>query len=395
MEFHFTGIDLYGLQQREWDAFYHAAHRLCPAEGLAALAVRLLTAVGGALMFFVTVGILVSEDSSPWSALLPAVLCVLNLSIAVGYRWCAAFLTRRLTGQRMARPGETMSVTINDGGVTDRTGGVTTHYEFSALYAVCWCRDVYLLFVNRRSALVLPERYLEGGSGGELLRFLEEKTGKPVRYFGKDRPAVLCAGPAEAEKGSSVEFRVEETYEKRDFTGLVTAVRYRKERGRRGGRLWKITKAALGIWAVSAGVRGLALLWMDSAEIFGPRVGGAGMVTMVLPCLVLMACGLGLLLSLCRMPLGAGASWRSYPEKGKPLVYCLTEDGVTCRSAGSRLELDYSRIQCVLEDRERFYLFVDRRAAHILRKDGFAQGAPEDFPAFIAQKTGQPVEYIK
>lgn len=182
MEFHFTGIDLYGLKQREWNAFYHAAHRLCPAEGLAALVLRLLAAVGGVLMFLMTVGILISEDSSPWSAVVPGVFCLLNLAIAIGYRRYAAFLTRRW----LARKGETMSVTIDDGGVTDRTGGVTTHYEFSALYAVCWCRDVYLLFVSKRSALVLPERYREGGSHSELLRFLEEKTGKPVRYFGKN-----------------------------------------------------------------------------------------------------------------------------------------------------------------------------------------------------------------
>ncbi|MDY3282425.1 YcxB family protein [Dysosmobacter sp.] len=392
MEFRFTGIDLYGLQQREWDAFYHAAHRLSPVEGLAALVLRLLAAVCGILMLLVATGILVSEDSSPWGAVVPGILCVLNLSIAVGYRRYAAWLTKRLTSQKLARPGETMSVTINDGGVTDRTGGVTTHYEFSALYAVCWCRDVTLLFVSRRSALVLPERYLKGGSGGELLRFLEEKTGKPVRYFGKELPAAPQAEPAAAETGDSVEFRVEETYEKRDFAGLATAVRYRKGRGR---VVWKVLKAALGIWTLSAGLYGLALLWADSAEIFGPGVGGAGMTAMVLPCLVLSVCGIFLLLSLARTPLGAGASWRNYPEKGTPLVYCLTENGVTCQSAGSRLELAYSRIRRVLEDRERFYLFVDRRAAHILRKDGFVQGTPEDFPGFITRKTGQPVEYIK
>ena len=147
---------------------------------------RLLAAVGGVLMLLMTVGILVSEDSSPWSAVVPGILCVLNLSIAVGYRRYAAWLTRRLTRRRLAQPGETMSVTINDGGVTDRTGGVTTHYEFSVLYAVCWCRDVCLLFVSKHTALILPERYREGGSGNELLQFLEEKIGKSVRYFEKN-----------------------------------------------------------------------------------------------------------------------------------------------------------------------------------------------------------------
>ena len=225
MEFHFTGIAPYGLGRKDWDAFYHVSYRLRPTTGLTALAIRLAAAVGGVLMFFMTVGILVSEDSSPWSAVIPAVLCVLNLFVAIGHRWYVIWLTRR----RLTQPGETMSVTIDAAGVTDRTGGVTTHYEFSSLYAVCWYRDVYLLFVTKRSALVLPERYREGGSGGELLRFLEDRTGKPIRYFGKDRPRVPDAAATVREE-TGMESRVEETYEKKDFTGLVTAVRYRKEK---------------------------------------------------------------------------------------------------------------------------------------------------------------------
>lgn len=393
MEFRFTGIDLYSLNQRDWNAFYHVSHRLNPAMGLCALAIRLLTAASGCLMFFMTVGILVSEDASPWSAMIPAVLCVLNLSVAIGYRRYAAFLTRR----RLTQPGETMSVTIDDSGVTDRTGGVTTRYEFSTLYAVCWYRDVYLLFINKKSALILPERYRSGGSSGELRRFLEEKTGKPLRCCGRQGPeasdaAAVPNDAAAVGEEADVEFRVEQTYERRDFAGLVTAVGYRQERNRRGRLLWKALKAVLGIWALFAGVRGLLMLWTDGEEIFGPGAGPAEMLTVVLPCLVITVCGACLLLSLWRTPFGAGASWKNYPEKGERLTYCLTEGGVTCLSAGSRLEVDYSRIQCVLEDRERFYLFVDRQAAHMLRKDGFTRGTPEAFREFIARKTGRPAE---
>ena len=118
-------------------------------------------------------------------------------------------------------------------------------------------------------------------------------------------------------------------------------------------------------------------------------------MTVVLPCLVLTVCGGYLLLSLRRTPLGAGAAWRSYPEKGRLLTYRVTDDGITCQSAGSLLNFEYALVQCVLEDQERFYLFVDQRAAHMLRKDGFTQGTAEDFRAFIEKKTGKPVEYIK
>lgn len=192
-----------------------------------------------------------------------------------------------------------------------------------------------------------------------------------------------------------MEFQIEETYSKQDFAGLVAAVQYRMDRRRRGKLLLKLIKAVLGIWALAAGISGFAMLLKDGTEILGADAGTAGAMTVVLPCLVLSVCGVYLLLSLRRTPLGAGAAWRSYPEKGKLLTYRATEDGVICQSEGSRLNFAYSLVQCVLEDRERFYLFVDQRAAHMLRKDGFVQGAPEEFRAFITQKTGQPVEMIK
>lgn len=179
MEFRFADMDLSSLERRDCKSFYHVAYRLCPSAALFAFVIRLLTGMGAALMFFMTVGILVSEESSPWSAVGSAVLCLVNLLIAVGYQRIVIWRSKK----HLLSPGEKTSVTINDSGITDQTGGITTRYDFGSFYAVCYCRDVYLLFVNKRTALILPERYREGGSSAELKKFLEEKTQKPIRYF--------------------------------------------------------------------------------------------------------------------------------------------------------------------------------------------------------------------
>ncbi len=58
---------------------------------------------------------------------------------------------------------------------------VTTQYAYSAFTGIFYCRDVYLLFLPGKRALLLPERSRTGGNSPELRRFLEEKTGMPVR----------------------------------------------------------------------------------------------------------------------------------------------------------------------------------------------------------------------
>lgn len=174
MAFQFS-YRLSDLEKQDWKAFYRCLYRLRPLMGLYVLALRVLAGFGAAVMFFVTVGILADSDAR--SAVTPAVLCLVNLSVAIGYQRAVIYFGKR----RLRDAGESMTVTIDDSGVTDRTGGVTAHYDFSALYALYWCRDVYLLFISKRAALVLPERFREGGSSAELYQFLEEKTGKSIK----------------------------------------------------------------------------------------------------------------------------------------------------------------------------------------------------------------------
>lgn len=166
-----------GYSKAGWEIFFRVFYRIHPGVRLRHALVRLLSAVIGILNFFLTVGILISEDSSPASAVLPAVLCLVTLAYAVGFRRLILWTSRKHT------PGaqERMTISITDTGVTDQTGPVTTYYAYSAFSGIFYCRDVYLLFLPGKRALLLPERSRTGGSSPDLRRFLEEKTGMPVR----------------------------------------------------------------------------------------------------------------------------------------------------------------------------------------------------------------------
>ena len=149
MEFRFDLPD--GYSRTDWETFFRALYRVYPGVRLRHILVRLLSAAVGVLNFFLTVGLLVSEDSTPASAVLPAALCLVTLVYAVGFRRLVLWASRKHT------PGAQERMTV------------------------FYCRDVYLLFLPGKRALLLPERSRTGISSPDLRRFLEEKTGMPVR----------------------------------------------------------------------------------------------------------------------------------------------------------------------------------------------------------------------
>lgn len=175
MEFRFELPN--GYSKADWSVFFRTYYRINPATRWGHLLVRVLCVAAGLLNFLLLVGILVSEESSLLTALVPAVLFFAALVYSVGFPKILIWSSRR----RMGTAGQAMTVTIADDGVTDQTGGITTHYRYDAFYGVFYCQDRYVLFVSKKSALILPERHRVEGSSPELRRFLEDKTGTSVK----------------------------------------------------------------------------------------------------------------------------------------------------------------------------------------------------------------------
>ena len=83
----------------------------------------------------------------------------------------------------------------------------------------------------------------------------------------------------------------------------------------------------------------------------------------------------------------------SVPDK--PMRFTFEEDGFSAWEPSGTSSYRYHALTAVWEDGERCYLFLQGKMRYILQKAAFTQGTPEDFRAFISQKTGKPVEYIQ
>ena len=94
-------------------------------------------------------------------------------------------------------------------------------------------------------------------------------------------------------------------------------------------------------------------------------------------------------------PRWARRAWKrwSAQDPGLRWSYRFTPTGMEMSNCVSSHRFDYSQLQQLWEDGGHFYLTLDRRAWHILNKSQFIQGDPACFAAFLAERTGKPVEW--
>lgn len=140
-------------------------------------------------------------------------------------------------------------------------------------------------------------------------------------------------------------------------------------------------------------VRGALLLaGLLGLTLSAVALGAAGMTLFVL---------LGILLSaLC---LTMGIMWYNYTAgkmaKRTPAdfeqEFFFSEENMAAVAGGRQLSHSYRDFMTVAESEGYFVLFLDPRSGYILPKNGFLKGKPEEFGAFIAQKTGQSVTPVK
>jgi len=88
----------------------------------------------------------------------------------------------------------------------------------------------------------------------------------------------------------------------------------------------------------------------------------------------------------------AGRKMLPGTETGETL---FTEEGFVTSTAAAETHWNHTQIKAVYETRDYFVFFLSNRHGQIYDKRGFLEGTPEDFAAFIREKTGKPVEYIK
>ncbi len=110
----------------------------------------------------------------------------------------------------------------------------------------------------------------------------------------------------------------------------------------------------------------------------------------------LFSLALGLLLALLFLFRARVNAWsaRRNMAKMENMTIKLSADHITETNAGAMFQVPYGNVERVFYYRERYFLFLDKRHAHILPEAHFAVGDPKDFSAFIEDRTGKQVEYI-
>ena len=91
------------------------------------------------------------------------------------HRWIA----RRSRRSLMEGSGVN-TVTLEEERISDKNEKAESTYPYSSIIGAYHYQERYFLFVDKRHALVLPERSLTQGDADSLRSFLEDKIGKTV-----------------------------------------------------------------------------------------------------------------------------------------------------------------------------------------------------------------------
>lgn len=88
-------------------------------------------------------------------------------------------------------------------------------------------------------------------------------------------------------------------------------------------------------------------------------------------------------------------TWKRYSPKNTEVLVEFCEDYFAGYMPTGESRTSYTVIQKLFEDQMRYFLFVNKNTAVIVRKDGFTVGEPAEFGAWIAEKTGEEITKLR
>lgn len=72
----------------------------------------------------------------------------------------------------------------------------------------------------------------------------------------------------------------------------------------------------------------------------------------------------------------------------------FTEEGITAQSEVGKSEWNYSLPLAIAETGDYFVFAIDTQYGHVYAKSGLSGGTPEQFAAFLTERTGLPVQKV-
>ena len=105
------------------------------------------------------------------------VIGVLYLALVLFRQRLNALYSKRLL---LKGTGE-LTVVLDGDGISEHSAKGEAQYPWAAFIGGYLCRERYLLFLDKRHAIILPKRALVEGDFTELNGFLAEKLGKEIK----------------------------------------------------------------------------------------------------------------------------------------------------------------------------------------------------------------------
>ena len=185
-----------------------------------------------------------------------------------------------------------------------------------------------------------------------------------------------------------MEYQVHMVYQQEDVGALVRALDFRRRPEANLRRARKIGYTVFGVLLILVAL--CTMGGMVYAGVFSPLA----IVTVIIAVLCLLGG-----VALVRRADSKGMerrSWKRYPNKGMVLTYTFYKDHFEEEDeASGKHEFPYLSIKSANEDGGHFFLFTETNAAHMLRKDGFLQGDPATFAAFLKKKAAVTVDPVE
>lgn len=190
-----------------------------------------------------------------------------------------------------------------------------------------------------------------------------------------------------------MEFEVKMIYDADDLMALFRVQRWPLDGGKRHS-FWK--KAALVLGVLCLLLLALSILRVFMSELlyaFG-KIEHKSSHYMPLGLIILGSISIYLIIRYDGDWFWKRMCWKNYNEKGMEIKFSFREGSFEVLTPACASSIDYSAIAQVYEEKDRFLLIQQNKGAHILRKDCFIQGDPEQFRDFISRVTQKPTKYI-
>lgn len=178
-------------------------------------------------------------------------------------------------------------------------------------------------------------------------------------------------------------FQLKMVYQKEDIYALANAV------AQNGAisRGWSVIKSSTR--KVLYSVEGVLLILMGCFMIALPLIHGDRQPHMLVFGGLTLFWGL-LALFFWKIPnINSWLTWKRYSPKNTEVLVEFCEDYFAGYMPTGESRTSYTVIQKLFEDQARYFLFVNKNSAVVVRKDGFTVGDPKEFGTWIAEKTGE------